>query len=147
MDEALSRSADASGALATRVLAEVRRPLNAFVTLFSGDVINYIGTRGTPEAPGEIPRRVLGKLAEARATPPHCAEVLGWAVRQNSELLERARLGKRRREALGELHQQLRLALRFFRSGWLFAVFAGPSRTFGPELVLPLEASTVRSSS
>jgi hypothetical protein len=69
LDEALSRSADASGALATRVLAEVRRPLNAFVTLFSGDVINYIGTRGTPEAPGEIPRRVLGKLAEARATP------------------------------------------------------------------------------
>ena len=69
LDEALSRSADASGALATRVLAEVRRPLNAFVTLFSGDVINYIGTRGTHDVPGEIPRPVLGKLAEVSRYP------------------------------------------------------------------------------
>ena len=72
---------------------------------------------------------------------PHCAEVLGWAVRQTSELLERARLGKRQREALGELQRQLRQARRFFRSGGLFTVFAGPSGTFGPELVLPLEST------
>ena len=62
---------------------------------------------------------------------PQYAGVLGWAVRQNGEVLERARLGKRQREALGELHQQLRQALRFFRSGGLFTVFAGPSGT-GP---------------
>jgi hypothetical protein len=73
---------------------------------------------------------------------PHRAEVLGWAVCQNSELLVRARLGKRRTEALGELQQQLRQASRFFRSGGLFTVFAGPSGMFGPELVLPLESNT-----
>jgi len=40
--------------------------LNEFVSNFFGDVFVYLRTRGTAAEPGEIPRRLLSKLAWAR---------------------------------------------------------------------------------
>jgi hypothetical protein len=65
----MASSGSCSRARATIPLPPDRPISVACMTLFSGDVINYLGTRGTPDAAGESPRRVLGKLAEARAAP------------------------------------------------------------------------------
>ncbi len=49
-----------------RTLLTVRRPIEDFVPLFLGDVMSYLSGRGTPEAPGEIMRRVIDGLLTAR---------------------------------------------------------------------------------
>jgi hypothetical protein len=64
--EALDRADDAPGFIASRVVAEFRRPLNDFVTLFLGDVFTYLKRRGTAEQPGLIPNRFLDDLHRAR---------------------------------------------------------------------------------
>ncbi|GAA0522643.1 hypothetical protein [Deinococcus depolymerans] len=59
-----------------RAMLELRRPLEAFVPLFVGDVLAYLNTRGTPDAPGPVPRRVLGALRAAHAARTHPHEPL-----------------------------------------------------------------------
>ncbi|WP_189068332.1 hypothetical protein [Deinococcus radiotolerans] len=59
-----------------RAMREVRRPLEAFVPLFLGDVLAYLSGRGTPERPGAIPQRVLAGLRAAHAARLHPAEPL-----------------------------------------------------------------------
>ncbi len=46
----------------TRILASARRPLNATIGTFFGDVFVYMDKRGTRDAPGEIPKRILGGI-------------------------------------------------------------------------------------
>lgn len=55
----------------SRTLSTVRRPLEDFVPLFIGDVLAYVGGRGTPERPGPVMARVLAglKAAQAQARP------------------------------------------------------------------------------
>lgn len=50
-----------------RTFSTVRRPLEDFVPLFLGDVLAYLGGRGTPGQPGPVMRRVIDGLLEARA--------------------------------------------------------------------------------
>jgi len=56
-------------------VTSLRRPLEDFVPVFLGDVMTYISTRGTAEAPGPIIERVLAGLdaaafaAESRGEP------------------------------------------------------------------------------
>ncbi|GGB61928.1 hypothetical protein GCM10008019_17310 [Deinococcus soli (ex Cha et al. 2016)] len=59
-----------------RAMQEVRRPLEAFVPLFLGDVLAYLNGRGTPERPGAIPQRVLAGLRAAHAARTHPHEPL-----------------------------------------------------------------------
>jgi hypothetical protein len=44
----------------------IRRPLEVFLPTFLGDVMTYLTTRGTSEAPGPIPLRVLETLDVAQ---------------------------------------------------------------------------------
>lgn len=50
-----------------RAMLTVRRPLEAFVPVFLGDVMAYLDSRGQPARPGPIPRRVLAALQTAHA--------------------------------------------------------------------------------
>lgn len=65
------RRADALREAGIRRLIEaatvLRRPIDDFVPTFLGDVLTYLATRGTPEAPGPIPLRILGELDAAAA--------------------------------------------------------------------------------
>ena len=45
--------------------AAIRRPLEDFVPVFMGDVMTYVVSRGTAEAPGPIVQRVLDQLDAA----------------------------------------------------------------------------------
>jgi hypothetical protein len=47
--------------------AELRVPLHQLLSLFLGDVFEYLDKRGTAAQPGEIPQRLLSKLREAQA--------------------------------------------------------------------------------
>ena len=55
----------------SRTLSTVRRPIEEFVPLFIGDVLAYVGGRGTPGTPGPVMARVLAglKAAQAQARP------------------------------------------------------------------------------
>jgi hypothetical protein len=64
--EAVGRAVTLPGFVVSRLLAELRRPLNDFATLFVGDVLSYINFRGSAEQPGRITLKVLDSLAHAR---------------------------------------------------------------------------------
>jgi hypothetical protein len=66
LDEALDRGGDLPGAVATRVLAEFRSPINELATTFIGDVLTYLRGRGDTGNPGPIPARVVETLVAAR---------------------------------------------------------------------------------
>lgn len=66
--ESLRRGDDLPGYALTRVVAEFRKPLNEFVTVFLGDVFTYLKNRGDATAPGEIPQRFLDALDKAKAS-------------------------------------------------------------------------------
>lgn len=63
----LGRAARQQRENATRTLNTLRRPLEAFVPLFIGDVFAYLSGRGNALAPGPIPERILGVFREAHA--------------------------------------------------------------------------------
>ncbi len=63
----LGRAARQQRETALRTLSTLRRPLEAFVPLFIGDVFTYLHGRGNVLAPGPIPERVLGVLRQAHA--------------------------------------------------------------------------------
>lgn len=72
VSESVSRLGHVPGFVLSRAMAELRGPLNDAVTTFLGDVFVYLAGRGTPGAPGEIPRVVLNALRSAasdRLTP------------------------------------------------------------------------------
>jgi hypothetical protein len=54
----------------TKLLAWGRRPLNAVLGRFFGDVFVYLDERGDKDAPGAIPQRILGEIDQARADGP-----------------------------------------------------------------------------
>lgn len=65
LSETLNRATDAPGYVVSRLAAECRTPLNSFITNFIGDVFCYLNNRGTSEAIGEIPQRILNVLRMA----------------------------------------------------------------------------------
>ncbi len=67
LDESLRRASDLPGFAIATVAGELRRPLNDFVSVFLGDVLVYLNTRGTPASPGPIQERLLSKLGELAA--------------------------------------------------------------------------------
>jgi hypothetical protein len=68
----LERAARQQRETALRALNSFRRPLEAFVPLFIGDVFTYLSGRGNALDPGPIPERVLGVLSEAHALQKSC---------------------------------------------------------------------------
>jgi hypothetical protein len=64
--EALGRAEDVPGYAVTQVFAEARPKFNALFSEFLGDIFAYLNSRGTPSDPGEIPKRLLAGLKEAR---------------------------------------------------------------------------------
>lgn len=66
------------GSAVTRMTAEMRSPLNRFVTLFLGDVFTYLSTRGSAIKPGPIPLMLLEHLSRCHANK---------LVRQNEPLI------------------------------------------------------------
>lgn len=66
LSESVSRTAHSAGFAATRAAAEVRNPVNVFLTTFIGDVFSYLTQRGNADAPGWIPSTVLAALSEAQ---------------------------------------------------------------------------------
>jgi hypothetical protein len=66
VSESLSRALGAPSATASLVAGEFRPKLNDFVTRFLGDVLFYMTRRGTPAAPGAIPRVLIDELALAQ---------------------------------------------------------------------------------
>lgn len=67
LGEAVGRIGSIPGFVVSRVLAELRKPLNDKVTLFLGDVFTYLDARGDAQAPGDIPLRVLARLQAVKA--------------------------------------------------------------------------------
>jgi hypothetical protein len=79
IEEALSRTSDSAVFVASRLLEEIRRPINDAVTRFMGDVFTYLVNRTAPGEgaqlglaakrpgvqPGAIPLAVLGVLKRA----------------------------------------------------------------------------------
>lgn len=64
--ESVARGAHGAGFAFTRAAAEVRMPMNRFVTTFIGDVLTYLKERGDANSPGWIPSTVLSAIGEAR---------------------------------------------------------------------------------
>lgn len=60
----------------SRVIAELRRPINELVAQFFGDVFTYLTNRGDERAPGPIPMRVLDSLVAAHAIKMETGEPL-----------------------------------------------------------------------
>jgi hypothetical protein len=65
LGEALSRAAELPAYTVSVVAAELRKPLNEFISVFLGDIFTYLRTRGTAAEPGAIPQRLLDKLTQA----------------------------------------------------------------------------------
>jgi hypothetical protein len=65
LGEALSRAVGLPAYTVSVVAAELRKPLNEFISVFLGDVFTYLRTRGTVAEPGAIPQRLLDKLTRA----------------------------------------------------------------------------------
>jgi hypothetical protein len=66
LGEALSRAAGLPAYTVSLVAAELRKPLNEFISVFLGDVFTYLRTRGTAAEPGAIAQRLLDKLTQAQ---------------------------------------------------------------------------------
>ena len=60
----------------SQIAADIRPPLNNIIALFVGDIFCYLSRRGTAEAPGPIPTRVLETLLEAHAIKEKANEPL-----------------------------------------------------------------------
>lgn len=76
-------------------------------------------------------------LALAERGLPTLADAFGYAVQQAADLAAMDILDADRRQRVQETAEHLRPAARFFRSGGLFATFAGPAAEVTPDLVAP----------
>jgi hypothetical protein len=70
LHELVDRAESAPAWAVSHALLEARPALNTFVTRFIGDVFVYLRDRGTPGAPGPIPRTLLDALAAAKKDRP-----------------------------------------------------------------------------
>ncbi len=70
LHRAVTWPADATGT----VFAELRPTLHEFIAYFIGDVVVYLNERGTPQAPGEIPKRLLAALLKAHVRKKQTGE-------------------------------------------------------------------------
>ena len=52
--ETVSRITGAPGSAVSTVLLEIRKPLNALLTMFTGDVFVYLNSRGNAQHPGAV---------------------------------------------------------------------------------------------
>ncbi|KSV67426.1 hypothetical protein N185_30550 [Sinorhizobium sp. GW3] len=68
VNEGLSRTISSPVAAAGLITAELRPTLNDFVTRFLGDLLFYMTRRGTPDAPGDIPKVLISALEFATKT-------------------------------------------------------------------------------
>jgi hypothetical protein len=64
--EGIKRGANSAGHVAARAVAEIKSPVNRFITTFIGDVFAYLHERGDYRSPGWIPSRFLECVGEAR---------------------------------------------------------------------------------
>jgi hypothetical protein len=76
LDESLRRAADLPAFTLATVAGELRRPLNDFISVFLGDVLVYLRTRGTPADPGPIPTLLIAKLRDLSANAASRSEPL-----------------------------------------------------------------------
>lgn len=67
LSEAISRGVGLPGLTVSTIAAELRKPLNDFVTVFLGDVFTYLAGRGTHDRPGPIPSVLIEQLVRAKA--------------------------------------------------------------------------------
>lgn len=82
---------------ASVLLAELRKPLNEQISVFLGDVFQYLNTREQNNEPGEIPKRFLAKLQAAEQNenrrngepPPRAKRVSDIVARGASFVLKR----------------------------------------------------------
>ena len=74
LKEALDRSASAPSYLLGRAVAEFRKPLNELISVFLGDVFEYLKERGSAADPGPIQRRFLEPLTRAHERKSHTGE-------------------------------------------------------------------------
>jgi hypothetical protein len=65
LGEALGRAVELPAYAVSIVAAELRPKLNDLVSVFLGDVFEYLRNRGAAGSPGEIPGRFLDKLRQA----------------------------------------------------------------------------------
>ncbi len=90
--------------------------------------------RGADEAAASVERiENLGRLAQRGL--PHLSEVLSLAVGQLDDLAATGPLPG----VLPQVAERIAQAMRYFRPGGLFAVFAGPPDAIGPHLVAPIK--------
>ena len=68
---------------------------------------------------------------------PYTSEALGYADQHVRRLLQAESPTAAQRKKLEGLRDQIHRAVRFFRSGGLFAVFVGDSQAVTPELIAP----------
>ena len=66
LGESLTRLTGQLGNAGTRVAGVARGSFHPLIMRFFGDIFVYLAQRGTPEAPGPIPMKVLTALQEAR---------------------------------------------------------------------------------
>lgn len=66
MSETLGRAVGLPAYTVSVFAAEIRKPLNEAISLFMGDVFEYLKERGDKHKPGEIQIRLLNKLQQAR---------------------------------------------------------------------------------
>ncbi len=65
LSEGLRRAQGLPSYAVSIVAAEVRKPLNEFISVFLGDVFEYLDKRGNHQKPGDIPKRILSKINQA----------------------------------------------------------------------------------
>jgi len=82
--EALSRTEDSGLFVASRLLEELRRPLNDLITLFTGDVFVYLANRLAAETNGTMPLRPDSDAIKRRIVQP------GSIPREVLRIIERA---------------------------------------------------------
>ena len=78
-----------------------------------------------------------GALQLGKRGLPYTSEALGYANQHVRRLLQVPSPTAALRKELESLSGQIQNALRYFRSGGLFAIFMGDSQTVTPELIAP----------
>jgi hypothetical protein len=71
-----TRGAMTLSSMRSRLVADIRIPVDQLIARFMGDVFCYLNTRGNAENPGAIPQRVLDKLLDAQKITDRTREPL-----------------------------------------------------------------------
>ncbi len=85
----------------------------------------------------DVPADQVEQLLQvARRGLPHTAEAVVYLAEQLDEVLRFASLPREQQEVLARLRERVARAMAHFLTGGLFAVYAAPLGSFGPELVV-----------